>query len=139
MSCGNLNAGELRERVLIMTYSAGKDAIGAPVNDFSTLGYVQAKVEYKTATEPKRVTRETSLTKTIFTIRQRTDLDKKMIVVHKDQAYNILTILKVPQPRNQFLKVVAERTDDYDTYLNQLIAPDGQFIAGPDGRWIMGF
>ena len=139
MSCSDIGAGQLRERVLIMTYSTGKDAIGMPITDFSTLSYVQAKVEYKTAKEVSRATRETAITKTVFTIRQRTDLDKKMIMVHKDKAYNILTILKVLKPRNQFMKVVAERTNDYDTYLNQLIAPDGQFIAGPDGQWIMGF
>lgn len=132
-----IHAGQLREKVSVMSYTVGKDSIGTPVANYCILGYIQAKVEYTTAKESSLVTKEVGLTRVIFTIRKRDDLDKKMILALNGYAYNIISILKISEPRNQYLEIVTEYSYSYNNSLNQILAPDGQWLASPDGEWLM--
>jgi SPP1 family predicted phage head-tail adaptor len=131
MSCGDISAGELREGIRILSYTAAKDAIGMPVNSYSTLARTQAKIEFKVVREPKRNSRETGITGVVFTIRERSDLNSKMVIVFNDEVYNILTILKVPNPRNQFMEIKAVRASDQSIIFWEMPAPSGGLWETP--------
>ena len=103
----------MRHRISVLTYTNSKGATGDPITTYTTLCHLSAKVEYKTAKEPKRATRETALTRVNFTIRNRTDLDTKMLVVFDGNVYNIRAIL-IKDSKKQIVKLKTLHTFDFN-------------------------
>lgn len=90
--------GELKQRITIEKSTASQDLSGEPVDSWSTVATVWAKVdmETKTGTDEKQLAdKKTNIRPTIFTIRLRDDIDEAMRIVYRSETYQILNIAEV--------------------------------------------
>lgn len=106
-----LGAGKLDRRIKIVEYEALRDETGAPLNRYCLKVEVWANVHYKSAKETDLVTKETSVTNVVFTIRHRKDLDTKMLINYDRKVYNILGITE-KRGRDNYLELLCEQVEN---------------------------
>lgn len=92
-----MKAGQLNSRVTIQQLTAGQDAIGQPVQTWSTLATVWANIKQPSGMESIRADRETSVLRASIRIRRRTDVTAAMRVVLGATVYQIQAVLSDEQ------------------------------------------
>ncbi len=103
-----MQAGKLRHRVAIQSFTSGADATGQVINSFSTLVTVWARVSPKSGTE---TTNEgTSSVHRMFdvTIRYTGDLKPTYKLIFKTRTLNIKSVVDIDERARTMLLVCTE-------------------------------
>lgn len=95
MSLHHTKLGELDRRIVLLNYSVGKDNTGAPLETFSELQTVFAKIIYKSSTEKELINKETGVTKLDFIIRYRSDINTQNKIQYRNRTYDITGIEEI--------------------------------------------
>ena len=103
----------LKNLVTILQHTDTKDAVGGPVVTYATLAEVFANVIWKTGKESTENTAQQGISNVIFTIRNRTDLDKKQKITFRNKVYDILSIIEIG--RNHLLEIVTQQVELIET------------------------
>lgn len=85
--------GTLNRRIVVQQLAAGVDAIGQPVQTWTTFGTVWANIRNQTGAEAIRSGSETSTVKASIRIRKRAGIDAGMRVLHGSKVYEIKAVL----------------------------------------------
>jgi len=104
-------AGKLDQRITLQTFTEADDGIGGKTKAWANLASVPAvwaKVSHKGGLEVLSEGRTNATSKTIFTIRNRTDLDERMRVVWGSENYDVRNINRMGG-RALYLDIEAER------------------------------
>jgi len=101
-----IDPGELDRKIDLRSWSDVQSSTGAVVTTHALLATVWAKVEHAQGKEMLLADKETAVQNTLFTIRHRTDLDKKMEVVFDSETYDIIAISEVT--RRRFTEIRAQ-------------------------------
>lgn len=103
-----MDAGSLSSRISIKARSTSVDAIGQPVETWTTLATVWANVRHLSGSESIKADRELSVVRASIRIRWRTDVDAGMRVTAGGSTYEIRAVLPDAQ-RREFVDLVCER------------------------------
>lgn len=137
---GDLGAGKFDRRIDILTYTSDVDEVGAPKSVYSKKYTTWANVRFKNANEKEVVTKETSITNVVFTIRHRKDLDAKMKINYDKKVYNILGITEIGA-RDRYLEIICEQVEMTSGEISsgdQIINDDtNEFFIDNDGQSII--
>lgn len=92
--------GVLRERIVLESVSEARSSTGHPVQTWSTLATVWAKLEYVPVFSDERnmTDRKTAEQTVVFTIRYRTDItiNEKVRILYNSQYYDITAVAVMP-------------------------------------------
>ena len=99
--------GKLRSRVDIQSRSTTQDAIGQPVETWTTFATAWAHIRVMGGLEAIKAGAVTSTLKASIRIRYRTGIDAGMRVLHGGVVYQVLAVLPDVAGR-EFIDVVAE-------------------------------
>lgn len=117
--------------VTILQHTDTKDTVGGPVVTFATLAKVYADVIWKNGKEPTDNTTQQGISNVLFTIRHRTDLNKKQKITYRNKVYDILSILEIG--RNHLLEIVTQQVEIKET----TTGTTAEAITDKDGKaWI---
>lgn len=103
-----LAAGKLNKRVIIQQLVAGQDAIGQPVQTWSTLATVWANVLLKSGSQTIKGDADISTVQASIRIRRRTDVTAGMRVLDGATVYDIKAVLPDEESRDR-VDLVSER------------------------------
>lgn len=92
-----MNAGKLNRRVTIEQRSSTVDAIGQPVETWTTVATVWADIRFQRGLESLRADSTTSIARASVRIRYRAGINAGMRVVQGSTTFNIIAVL--PQGR----------------------------------------
>lgn len=96
-----MNIGQLKSRVVIQQRSTTQDAIGQPVETWTTLATVWANIRYLNGTEAIKADAVASTSKVSIRIRRRTDVTSAMRVVYGSTTFQILAVLPDEQDKER--------------------------------------
>lgn len=96
-----MNIGALKSRVVIQQLTAGQDAIGQPVQTWTTLATVWANIRYLNGVETIKSDATTAITKVSIRIRRRTDVTPAMRVTYGGTTFEIKNVLPDEQDRER--------------------------------------
>ena len=99
-----MNIGRLDRYITIKTVSTSVDAYGQPIESFSTLANVWAKIEYKSEVEKFENEQLKAVSTIDFTIRYRTDITEMMKIEYNSNAYQITGIAEIGRGEGLKLK-----------------------------------
>jgi len=99
--------GALRERIVVQTLDATKDAIGASIQDWSTLATIWAEVRPASSGEAFRRSQMQSQSGWTIVARYRQDLTPQMRLVWRHRVFQIRG-LENADMRRRFLSIAAE-------------------------------
>lgn len=88
-----MQAGKLNQRVTIEQRSTTQDAIGQPVETWTTVATVWAHIRHPSGIEKIKSDADISIVKASIRIRYRTGIDAGMRVVHGATTYGIEAVL----------------------------------------------
>lgn len=114
---GLLDIGDLDRRVAIRTYATTENDFGEPIDTWSTLATVWARVDYGVTArgfddEDIEQGKETSFSGVEVCIRYRDDLTEKMKLRIDSEDYDIKNIAKMDdRGRNRYLIIKAVRDE----------------------------
>ena len=100
-------AGQLNSRVSIQARAAGQDALGQPLESWTTLANVWANIRHPSGSEAIRADAQTSIVRASIRVRLRTDVTARMRVVHGSTTYEIKAVLP-DVVRGEFMDLVCE-------------------------------
>lgn len=101
-----MQAGKLNERAIIQQLASGQDALGQPVQTWSTVATVWANVRHLSGSETIRAGADSSAVKASIRIRHRSGLNAGMRVTVGSSVYGIASIL--PAERKVYIDLVCE-------------------------------
>ena len=99
-----MNIGRLDRYITLQSVSTSVDAYGQPVESFSTLASVWAKIEYKSEVEKFENEKLRSVSSIDFTIRYRTDITEQMRISYDSNTYQITGIAEIGRGEGLKLK-----------------------------------
>lgn len=104
-----VNPGQLDRRITIQSRTTTADKYAAPVETWSTLATVWAKVEYPITGSDEQTQQglNVATTRVIFTIRHRSDVGFTDRIQYNSEVYDIERIAELG--RKSFLQITAER------------------------------
>lgn len=88
-----LDIGSLNRKVTIQSPSTSRDALGQPIDAWTTLATVWANIRHPNGAETIRGDAEVSIVKASIRIRYRTDVTTAMRVMHGSTVYEIKAVL----------------------------------------------
>lgn len=88
-----MRPGLLNSRVTVQQQSAAQDALGQPVNTWSTLATVWADVRHTSGIEAIKDNAIASVARASIRVRYRSGITTAMRVVHGSTTYNIVAVL----------------------------------------------
>jgi len=103
-----LNPGQLDKRIVLQTRTTAANAYNEPIETWSTLATVRAKIEYPVTGSNEQYQDAVNLAQTVvfFTIRHRTDVSSVERISYDSNTYDIeAPIAEVG--RKNFLKIKA--------------------------------
>jgi SPP1 family predicted phage head-tail adaptor len=86
-------AGKLNSRITIQSRTAGVDAIGQPVETWTTYAQVWANVKFNSGSEAMKAGMEVSISRVSMLVRLRDDITSGMRVSFKTKTYDIVSVL----------------------------------------------
>lgn len=103
-----INPGQLDRRITLQTRTTAADAFNAPVETWSNLATVWAKIEYPSTGNDEETKSGLNIARrrVEFTIRHRTDIGFVERVTYNSGTYDIERIAELG--RNDFLKLTTE-------------------------------
>lgn len=103
-----INPGQLDRRITLQTRTTAPDAYNAPVETWTDLATVWAKVDYPVTGADEETAEHLNITRrrVEFTIRHRTDVGFVARVTYNSGTYDIERIAELG--RNDFLKLTTE-------------------------------
>lgn len=105
MGCGALN-----RRLTFEANTPSRDALGQPIESWSTLATVWAAIDYGNGGEKIENDREIHTSKITFTVRYRADVSVKNRILFEGEYYDIRDIREVTTGfRQMYLEVDAEK------------------------------
>lgn len=96
-----MRAGSLNSRVTIQRLTAGQDAIGQPVETWTTLATVWASILIKSGAESIKADKDVSIVQASIRIRRRTDVTAAMRVIYGAVVYQIKAVLPDEQNKDR--------------------------------------
>ena len=99
-----MNIGKLDRYITLQSVSTSVDAYGQPVESFSTLASVWAKIEYKSEVEKFENEQLRAVSSIDFTIRYRTDITEQMRISYDSNTYQITGIAEIGRGEGLNLK-----------------------------------
>ena len=99
-----MNIGRLDRYIILQSVSTSVDAYGQPVESFSTLASVWAKIEYKSEVEKFENEQLRAVSSIDFTIRYRTDITEQMRISYDSNIYQIIGISEIGRGEGLKLK-----------------------------------
>ena len=99
-----MNIGKLDRYITLQSVSTSVDAYGQPVELFSTLANVWAKIEYKSEVEKFENEQLRAVSSIDFTIRYRTDVTQQMRISYNSETYQIIGISEIGRGEGLKLK-----------------------------------
>lgn len=87
-----MKAGGLKSRVQIQQQSATQDAVGQPINTWTTVATVWADIRHQRGMEIVKSDMQMSMLKASIRIRYRAGVTPAMRVVHSTGTYQILAV-----------------------------------------------
>ena len=102
-----ISAGELNQRVQLQRRSGAQDAAGQPVNDWSTVATVWARVSHLSGADMVKASADVSIVSTSVVIRLRSDVDESMRLLYRGSVYRITAVLPDERLR-QFMELLVE-------------------------------
>lgn len=103
--------GNLDQRITIEANTPSRESDGGEISSWSTVATVWASVDYGNSvtmdSEKFEADQNTAVDRVIFTIRHRSDVNKKMRVLFGSEYYDIVAINR-SQDRNKYLELVAQ-------------------------------
>jgi len=99
-----MNIGKLDRYITLQSVSTSVDAYGQPVESFSTLANVWAKIEYKSEVEKFENEQLRAVSSIDFTIRYRTDVTQQMRISYNSETYQIIGISEIGRGEGLKLK-----------------------------------
>lgn len=88
-----MKAGALRTRVFIEQQTTTQDAVGQPVNTWTTLATVWAEIRYRRGMESIQADSMTSVVMVKIRIRYREDVTAGMRVKSAGTTYNVTAVM----------------------------------------------
>lgn len=88
-----IKAGKLNSRITIQSRTAGVDAIGQPVETWTTYAQVWANVKFNSGAEAIKAGMDVSISRVSMLIRKRDDITSGMRIAFKTKTYNIVSVL----------------------------------------------
>lgn len=109
MPLQGIDPGKLDRRITIQQRTVALDAYNEPVETWSALATVWAKVDYPLTASDENVTDglNVAYTRIEFTIRHRTDIGFINRIVYGSDTYDVERISE--EGRKSYLKITAER------------------------------
>jgi len=103
-----MQAGQLRDRVVIQQKTSGTDAWGAPLPEaWADYASLWSNIRHLSGTESIKAGADTSIVKASIRIRWRTDITAGMRVLHGAAVYDIEAVL--PGARREYVDLQAKR------------------------------
>lgn len=96
-----MDFGKLNSRITIRQQSMTQDAIGQPVQTWTTLATVWANIRHMNGVESIKANADTSIVKASVRIRRRTDVTSAMLVEHGATTYEIKAVLPDEENRER--------------------------------------
>lgn len=90
-----MNIGKLDRYITLQSVSTSVDSYGQPVESFSTLANVWAKIEYKSEVEKFENEQLRAVSNINFIIRYRTDITEQMRISYNSNTYQITGIAEI--------------------------------------------
>lgn len=87
-----MNAGQLNRKITIQALDTGVDAIGQPVNSWTTFAETWANIRFLNGVESVKADAEVSVSKASIRIRYRQDVTNAMRVVGNGITYQIKAV-----------------------------------------------
>lgn len=88
-----MKAGLLNRKIAIQSFGSGVDAIGQPIESWSTFAQPWANIRFLNGVESVKADAEVSVSKASIRIRYRQDITEAMRVVYNGITYQIKAVL----------------------------------------------
>lgn len=88
-----MKAGLLNRKITIQSFGSGVDAIGQPIESWSTFAQPWANIRFMNGVESVKGDAEVSVSKASIRIRYRQDITEAMRVVYNGITYQIKAVL----------------------------------------------
>ena len=88
-----MRPGLLNSRVVVQQQSTTQDALGQPLNTWSTFATVWANVRHTSGVESIKADALTPVVRASIRVRYRGDLTAAMRVVHGSTTYNVVAVM----------------------------------------------
>jgi len=106
----NIKIGRMDLRITFRQSTDTQSDSGATVESFADVATVWANVTANgSGSERFVMEKETAFNRKFFTIRYRTDLNEKMILIYESEEYDIKSLQELENTRKRFLKIQAEK------------------------------
>jgi SPP1 family predicted phage head-tail adaptor len=106
-----MNIGKLDRRILLEQNLPTPDSFGQPIDSWSEVGQVWARVDYMQGSEKNQANEEVAIQWIEFTIRYRKPLNARYRITYEGQVYDIEAVAEIG--RRQGLKLSTyTRNDD---------------------------
>ncbi len=102
-----MNAGQLNRKITIQAFGSGVDAIGQPIESWSTFAQTWANIRFLNGVESVKADAEVSVSKASIRIRYRQDITNAMRVVYNGITYEIKAVLP-DEERREHVDLVCE-------------------------------
>lgn len=99
-----MNVGKLDRYITLQSVSTAVDAYGQPIETFSTLASVWARIDYKSEVEKFENEQLKAVSSIDFTIRYRTDITEMMRISYASNIYQIIGISEIGREIGLILK-----------------------------------
>lgn len=99
-----MNIGRLDRYITLQSVSTSVDSYGQPIESFSTLANVWAKIEYASEVEKFENEQLKAVSSINFTIRYRTDVTEQMQISYDSNTYEITGIAEIGRGEGLKLK-----------------------------------
>ncbi len=111
-----MRAGNLRQRVAIQNYTETRDAMGHPIQSYSTVATVYAAVEPIKGREFFAAEQVQSDTDVRIRMRYRDDItiDTRSRVTHETHTYDVMNVIHVSERHRELHLMCKERHQDGD-------------------------
>lgn len=102
-----MQAGRLKNRVIIQQQSATQDAIGQPVNTWTTYATVWADIRHRSGIEEIKAGEVASTIRASIRVRYKAGVTAAMRVSHGSSIYHIKAVLRDEQNKD-YMDLVCE-------------------------------
>lgn len=107
----SIKIGALDRKITFRQSTETQSDSGSVNETWSDVATVRANVKSRASSEKFEVEREMTFNRKLFTIRYRSDLNEKMIIIYETKEYDIKSINELDGTRKRFLVIQAEKRE----------------------------